>query len=298
MTNPIPALARAPTSMTVKRLIYPLLSHPRVARTLKYIVYGSLLINTGRYFLDDYLAMQAALPPDASLADYFTQFSTTIDMFAWVGLVFLFELETHAVPEEKWTTRLSAGIRTLRAICYLGIAYAAYGYTVEALENFDTTQVSGITNVCQLADKDASLQINVFAYTEITSDNCASLSSDNKFYHIANEVSFIDESTLKHVQWVQLVDIDNAYIWLIVVFLIEFEVWMQARNRFSGSALHATRIAKTGGYIVLIANMFIWGFAGYYLYAWDAFLWIFGFWAIELNLAKLEMAREDELAPG
>ena len=294
MTNPIPT--QAATSLTVKRFLYPLLSHPRVARTLKYIVYGSLLINTGRYFLDDYLAMQAALPPDASLADYLTQFSTTIDMFAWVGLVFLFEFETYTVPEEKWTTRLAATIRALRAICYIGIAYAAYGYTVEALENFETTQVAGVNNVCQLADQNTSLQINVFAYTDITSKNCANLSSDNKFYRIANEVSVIGESTLNHVQWVQLVDIDNAYVWLVVVFLIEFEVWMQARDRFSSSALNATRIAKTGGYVVLIANMFIWGFASYYLYAWDAFLWIFGFWAIELNLAEYEIERREELA--
>ena len=227
---------------------------------------------------------------------YLTQFSTTIDMFAWVGLVFLFELETYTVPEEKWTTRLAATIRALRAICYIGIAYAAYGYTVEALENFETTQVAGVNNVCQLADQNTSLQINVFAYTDITSKNCANLSSDNKFYRIANEVSVIGESTLNHVQWVQLVDIDNAYVWLIVVFLIEFEVWMQARDRFSSSVLNATRIAKTGGYVVLIANMFIWGFAGYYLYAWDAFLWIFGFWAIELNLAEYEIERREELA--
>jgi hypothetical protein len=104
-------------------------------------------------------------------------------------------------------------------------------------------------------------------------------------------VSVIDEHTLGHVQWMGWIDIDNAYVWIIVVFLIEIEVWLQARDRFSSPLIQSVRQVKTFFYLVLIANIFIWGFSGYYLYAWDAFLWIFGFWAIELNLAEWEMDR-------
>ena len=281
--------------LSVKRILFPLLARPQVAHTLKYVVYIGLIFNLGRFVWDDYLAMQAALPEDASLADYLTQFSTSIDMVAWVGLVFLFELETYAVPEEKWTTWLAGLIRTLRVACYLMIGYAAYGYTVESLENYDTTEVAGLTNVCQLADQGASLQTSTFEYVEITSGNCTSLSNGDKFYRIANEVSVIDESTLDHVQWQGWLDIDNAYVWLIVVLLIEVEVWMQSRDRFSSPALQKVRVTKSFFYLVLIGNMVIWFFTGYYLYAWDAFLWIFGFWAIELNLAEWEKDRVDEL---
>ena len=45
---------------------------------------------------------------------------------------------------------------------------------------------------------------------------------------------------------------------------------------------------KTLFYLGLIGNGVIWAFDGYPQYAWDAFLWIFGFWALELNLAAWE----------
>ena len=48
-------------------------------------------------------------------------------------------------------------------------------------------------------------------------------------------------------------------------------------------------------YLVLIGNGVMWAAHSYYLYAWDAFLWIFGFWAIELNLAEWEMERVEQL---
>jgi hypothetical protein len=48
----------------------------------------------------------------------------------------------------------------------------------------------------------------------------------------------------------------------------------------------------------LIANGVVWAFGGYGLFAWDAFLWIFGFWAIELNLAEWELDRVQELESG
>jgi len=272
-----------------------LLAHPKVAHTIKYIVYFGILFNLGRFAWDDYGAMHAALPDDASFGDYLTQFSTTIDMLGWVGLVFLFELETYSVPDEKWTVWLATIIRTLRFACYILIAQAAYGYTAEAIENYDTTLIDGLTNLCQAADQDMSLQISTFEYIEITSANCADLSGDDRFYRIANEVSIVDESTLPHLQYQGWIDIDNAYVWLIVVFLIEFEIFMQNHDRFSSPTLRKVRAVKTFFYVVLIANMFIWGFTGYYLYAWDAFLWIFGFWAIELNLAEWEKDRLNEL---
>jgi len=274
----------------------PLLSHPRFAHTMKYIVYGSLVINMGFYMRDDYLAMMSALPADASWLDILVQFTTSVDTVAWLGLVFLFELETYAVPDEKWTVKLADVIRGLRLICYLMIGYAAYGYTAETLENYNVTRIEGLTDVCDIADQGISIQVASIEYIEITGDNCAGLSEADTFYRIGTDVSIIDEQTLRHVQWLGWIDVDNACVWLLVVFLIEIEVWLQSKDRFFSRALHVVRPLKTLGYLALIANMFVWWFTGYALYAWDAFLWLFGFWAIELNLAEWEVDRLDELA--
>lgn len=266
-----------------------------MAHAIKYTVYIGLVLNFGRFIWDDYWAMEAVLPPDASLNDYLTEFATSIDMLGWIGLVFLFELETYAVPDEKWTTWLAGIIRSLRVVCYVMIVQGAYGYTAETLELYDTHPVDGVSDLCQIADQGKSTQISVFEYEEITSANCKGLSDENAFYTVANEVSLIDQPTLDHVRYQGWVNIVNAYVWLIVVWLIEVEVFLQKRDRFQNRALNRVRVSKTFFYLVLIGVMLVWLFTGYYLYAWDAFLWIFGFWAIELNLAEWEQERKEAL---
>jgi hypothetical protein len=247
---------------------------------------------------DDFVAIAAALPPDATALDYFTQVATSIDTVGWLGLVFLLELETFAVPDEKWTDWLARTIWAFRIACYLAIAGATYGYTFEALEYYDTSEVPGVTDVCELADQGTIIQLDQITYVEITSANCAGLSDADQFFHIANEVSVVDEATLDHLRFQGWVDVENAYVWLIVVFLIEAELWLQNRDRFGSTAMNVVRQAKTFFYLLLILNIFIWFYQDYPRYAWDAFLWIFGFWAIELNLAEWEMERVEELRAG
>jgi hypothetical protein len=298
MTDSSAALTRHGRLLSIKHWLVPLLVRPRVAHALKYIVYLSLLVNFALYINDDYLAFRSALPPDALIFDILIQFSTSIDMAAWLGLVVLFELETYALPDEAWTKLLTALTRVVRFVCYAMIAYAAYGYTAEALDNYTYTEVAGVSDICDLAHENTSLLVGVIEYVNITPENCESLSDDSTFYQFEGEVSVVEESALPHVQLMGLVDICNAFVWLIVVFLIEIEVWMQTADRFASPLLNATRQVKTVFYLVLIGNGIIWFFNGYNLYAWDAFLWIFGFWAIELNLAEWEIERVHELRAG
>ncbi len=281
--------------LTIKSFLIPLLTRPRIAKIIKYSVYSWLVVDFGFYMTDDYLAYRAALPENALLADIVQQFSTSIDMAAWLGLVFLFELETYALPDEAFKGWVPKALHGARLICYISIGYAAFGYTAETLENYVVSEVTGVTNICELADQGISLQTDVITYREITSANCKELSDDSRFYHIADEVSVVDASTLQHIRWMGWVDVVNAIVWILVVLLIELEVWLQAADRFSSLALTVARQTKSFLYLILILNGFIWAFTHYWLYAWDAFLWIFGFWAIELNLAEWERDRLQEL---
>ena len=282
-------------SLTIKQLLIPLLAHPKVAHTIKYVVYGSLLINFVLYVIDDYGVYSSTLPPDAPWQEVIVQFSTSIDMIAWLGLVFLFELETYAIPDEAFTKKISTFLKAARAVCYVSIFYAAYGYTVNAMATWTANEIPEVDNVCQFADQGTSLQINIIDYVEITSANCSGLTDDSRFYHFDGDVSVIGESMLAHVQNLGWIDIINAYVWIIVVFLIEVQVWLQANDRFGSPVLTAVRRTETLLYLVLIADALIWGYFGYYLYLWDSFLWICGFWAIELNLAEWEKDRLQEL---
>ncbi|MFT5132852.1 MAG: hypothetical protein ACI9SC_001320 [Gammaproteobacteria bacterium] len=276
-------------------MLVPLLTRPRVAQFIKYTVYLSLMANLLIYLVDDYQAMLSALPENAPLMDLYTRFSTSIDTAAWMGIIILFELETYTLPNEAFTVKVMALLRTGRAICYLLIFSAAYGYTVEAMQNYEFTEVAGLSDVCQIADQDRWLQMDSIDYEEITSLSCDSLSDDQVFYQFDDDPSLIGASLLSHVQYQGLLDICNSFVWLLVIALIEIEVLLQSADRFASRWLNPVRQVKTLFYLVLIANGVMWGITGYYIYAWDAFLWIFGFWVIELNMAEWEQDRLEEL---
>ena len=159
----------------------------------------------------------------------------------------------------------------------------------------DVTRADDVPELCAVADQGIAIQTNQWEFIDITSENCTSLSDGGPYYRVANEVSLVDESLLGHLRFQGWVDVQNAIVWLIVVFLIEVEIWLQNRDRFSGRTTNNVRTAKSLFYAVLIFNILIWFYQGYPRYAWDAFLWIFGFWAIELNLAEWELERREEL---
>ncbi|MFT4825812.1 MAG: hypothetical protein ACJAUG_001162 [Halioglobus sp.] len=288
--------AAVPAPLTIKRLLIPLLSHPKATQLIKNLVYLCLLINFGLYVLDDYTAWKAALPPGSPLPEAIKMFSTSIDMSAWIGLILVFELETYLLSDESFTASVNRLFLASKVLCYVLICYAAYGYTSFAIENYESTRLEGVSSPCQYADQGTWLQLDVNEYVEISSINCAALSEDIVFYRVGKDLNIISESSLTHVQWMGWIDITNAFIWLLVVILIEIEVRLQGQDRFSGRRLGVVRQLKSLCYLALIGNGVVWSVTGYYVYAWDAFLWIFGFWAIELNLAEWEQDRLEELA--
>lgn len=280
---------------SIKRLLYPLLAHPKAKQTLKWIVYSALIINTGFYFQDDYQSMVGALPDDASLIDFVFQFATTLDMIAWLGLVFLFELETYAIEDHDWNDWVGRLIHGLRVILYIMILNSAIGYTAEAMETFEPHEVEGISSMCDLADQGVYAQTSANEYPAITADNCESISDGAPYYTLSNEEAVVAAPVVPHLQFMGILDIINSYVWIIVVLLIEIEVFLQSNDRFGSRTLSVARQAKTILYLVLMNNCVLWLINDYYLYAWDSFLWIFGFWAIELNLAEWEKDRLEEL---
>jgi hypothetical protein len=291
-----PILQLMTKTLSIESMLVPLLTRPRVAQAVKWTVYSLLIINGLIYFYHDYNAYRSAVASDAAWSEFFEAFVTSIDMFAWLALVFVFELETYILTDEAykgWIPRLLVAVRVL---CYAMIFYSAYGYTINTLDNYETTEVAGLTDLCEVTDQGRYLQLDVIEFVEITAENCADISVGPPYYQIDVDVSLIDAKSLKHVQWIGWPDISNAFAWLFIVFLIEVEVWLQTKDRFGSRALKVTRQVKSAFYGVLLINVAIWAFTGYGLYAYDSLLWIVGFWAIELNLVEWEQERLEELA--
>ena len=280
---------------SIKRMLFPLLAQPRVKQAIKWTVYVALFINFGFYIRDDLVGFNASLGPDAVIWDLLEAFTTSIDMAAWLMLLVVLEFETYVLSEEAYTPWLERGMLLLRVVCYLSIASAAWGYLSVARDYHSTVPVEEAESVCELADQGLFQQLGVIEYEEITTANCESLPAGGELRRIPNELAIIDSSSLPGIQFLSWIDVINGFVWILVVLLIEVEIQLQWEDRFASRLLRAVRMGKTLCYAVLIGNGIVWLFTGYYLYTWDAFLWIFGFWAIELNLAEWEMERVEQL---
>ena len=92
------------------------------------------------------------------------------------------------------------------------------------------------------------------------------------------------------------VDLSDAVFWLLVVWAIELVVFLQNRD-ITGGRLMLLSHAARAFYAVLVAHAVWWVWNGHWLWAWDQFVWIVGWWAIERNLTKWrEDIREEHLS--
>ncbi len=282
------------STFSLNTALIPLLAHPKVAAVIKWSVYGILTFNFVLYLQDDLLAYRSSVAKDAPISELLETFATTIDTVAWLGLIFLLELETYLLSDNVLESWLGKLLRGFRLLCAVSIAYAAIGYTIIAFDYYKITPQPQVENLCDLASQGIWLQTDSADYREISLENCTEISSGPPYYKVDQNVSLIDAPTLQKVQSMEWINVVNAWVWLLVVALIEIEIWLQWRDRF-GRSLRVVQTAKTGSYLVLWTCAFAWLYFGYTLYGLDAIVWIAGFWAIELNLTEWEQERTAEL---
>ena len=64
---------------------------------VKWAVYSLLLLNWGYYAIEEYYMASHVLRQGGSFLQWTEEFATTIDEFAWFGLLFMLELETYSL---------------------------------------------------------------------------------------------------------------------------------------------------------------------------------------------------------
>jgi len=250
-------------------------------QVIKWTVYSLLLINWGVYIREDWVNAEHTLRLGGSVLEWASAFTTSLDLAAWFGLLFLWELETYALSDTADTPLIRWVFLIIRGICYVFLAHTvvARAITVEDLRHIQADP--GISNLCQLADQEISYAYNV-EYTLIDSQNCSSLATGDKFYQIES-TAVTDESGYNVERLSTWIDLQDAITWLLVMATIEIAIWLQERNITGGPAMLVSRAGKAF-YALLFAHAVYWIYMGHELYAWDQVLWIGGFFAIELNV--------------
>lgn len=253
-----------------------------IYRAFKYTVYCLLVLNVFLFFQEDYLASREVFGSSLAWANLFEAFSATIDTAAWVTLLLMFELETAVIDDDKLRGPLKWVLVGLRTLAYTFIVSAFYGYCVKynLISHFE---VASVQDACSLVGTPYTYIHLLDEYFPITNEVCAAMGGAQLQQISGTQIVATPEALAGAIRLAQ-VDIINAGDWLVIVALLEIEVYLQLNNRLTDRMLGMLKWIKGLLYVVLFGCAVYWGFEGDFLDFWDAFLWLVAFVFIEMNI--------------
>ena len=262
----------------------------------KYVVYIFLAMNVYWFFAEEFLANKLLYPDGVSITDLVGAYAATVDTAAWVVLLLMFELETYILEDRHFTTPVNWALRSLRAVCYVFIVSAFLGYIETLVSVQNVSPLPGISNLCALVADQWSYSYDLEEYAALTLANCNNFSSATTFIQFHDAHAVVDAEGLQAIIGLAWIDVVNGAVWLLVVLVLEIDVWLQENNRYEGSALRISTIMKVILYATLLYAAVYWGIKGDFVDFWDAFLWLVAFVFIELNVFEWRQESHEDLA--
>jgi len=262
----------------------------------KYTVYALLTLNVFVFFFEEHAAAELQFADGVGLLDIIEAYSATIDTFAWVILLLMFELETWVLNDEQFTRRVAWSLHGLRALCYVFIVYAFYGYVANLQFVLDVVPLASISDLCSLVAGGWSYAATLDEYVAITAANCSSWTDASSFLRYRDLPAVVDVTGSIEIIRLAWVDVINAAVWILVVVVLEIDVRLQERDRLEGLALRVSNSAKFVLYSALLLAAVYWGVKGDFVDFWDAFLWLVAFVFIELNVFEWRAEEQAERA--
>ena len=255
-----------------------------VKQIVKWTVYILLLGNFYLYIMEDIHRAAHALPENPTLGEWMVEYSTSIDFFAWIILIGLFELETYTLEDHHYTPTVDRVMATLRICCYFFVLHTGYAYSIETWKMYNEVEPAGVTDICEVADTDISFVSNL-RYTDVTADNCSELTADTTLFLLDKGLVITDRENLHLERVLVWMDQLEVMCWLSIMLLIELMIRLQNRGITGGRIVEVSNRIKFGLYSTIMMLGLYWAWLDHLLYLWDEFLWIGGFAVIEMNVA-------------
>ena len=247
----------------------------------KYSVYALLALDIGYFLAGDLASSAGLLGDDFGVADVFTVFAETLDTLAWVLLVLLFELETAVIPAARMRGPLLWVFSGTRLACYVVIVSAVLGYLAMWQTFLHVEPLAGAA--CNLADEGYFYFAAFDDYPALTAANCGALAGQ-PLALVADTRIVGALPELLAARTLAFVDVLNAVTWLVVVLLLEAEVYLHLRGRFGVRLRNLSRRLLLALSLVLIGCAVYWLLFSEFLDFWDALLWLVAFAFIEMNI--------------
>jgi hypothetical protein len=248
----------------------------------KYAVYFLLTYNIWLFFQEESLATSVNYADGIPFGEIISAFASTIDTLAWVILLWVFELETAIIPDDKLKGKIKWLLLVVRAFCYTFIFYAVYGYLMEYLRLANFT-VTDFKDACQLVGDHFGIILSADNIIPLTVENCKTLQGQ-EIYQIANTKTIGGFEQLQGSATVALIDVINSHTWVLILVILELDVYLQLKGVTHSNVIKASNAIKSLFYITLFGCAVWWWFDGDFLDFWDAFLWLVAFIFIEMNI--------------
>ncbi len=176
------------------------------------------------------------------------------------------------------------------------IVYAFYGYIVNVTFFDAVATLAGVSDLCSLAADQWSYAVSLDDYSTITAANCNSFSSADVFLRLGMMQVVVDAAGFEALLGLAWIDVINSGVWLLVVLILEIDVYLQEHNRYAGLVLHVSSIIKVILYATLLYAAVYWGIKGSFVDFWDAVLWLIAFVFIELNVFEWQQESSQQSA--
>jgi len=253
-------------------------------RAFKYSIFALLAINVALFLFEDSLASAQTFTDGVSWRNVVEAYSQTVDTIAWLLLLLMFELETSTIPDDKLKGPLVWMFAGVRALCYAFIVYSCYGYISKFFVVTDVLPFA-VENVCSLVGSEFTYARTLDEYFPLTPQICQAM-QDLPLQRVAGTNIIGTPEQISLLRSLALTDVINSVDWILVVAVLESEVWLQLRGLLTSRIMLISRYVKSVLYTVLLGCAVYWWIDGDFLDFWDAFLWLVAFVFIDLNIFK------------
>ena len=263
-----------------------MISNENIFQVFKYSIY--VLVTANMYFFmeEEILAYPIRYPNGIAINEIYEGFAASIDTAAWLILLWLLELETYILDDNKITKSVKTSLLAIKVFCYGFIVYSFFGYCANLIFFYTNDTLIHANNLCDLVPGKWSYSVSINEYVPIDLVNCSQLSPSSDFIKFNDMQAIVDQNGLIEIIRLGWIDVINAGVWIIVVLIIEINIMLVEKNRYLSLSNKISFLSKYLLYPILFFNAFYWGIKGDFIDFWDAFLWLVAFIFIELNIIQ------------
>jgi len=267
-----------------------------IYQVFKYLIYAALTYNVVAFFMEEWAALPVTFENGiTSPSQIIEAFPSTIDTAAWVLLLYVFEAETFILSDDTVNGKAKYPLIFLKALCYGLIVYACSGYLAKLYYVMNSSAID-MSAACSMLAQDFSVMVDLDEYIALAADNCSDIAAASAMQ--INDTRIIGtQDVFENTIQLAWVDVINAFTWLLIVVVLEIDVRLQLLHKLTDHLMRVGYIVKGVLYLTLFCCAAFWGVFGDFLDFWDAFLWLVGFFMIELNIFNWhEETKGDELS--